>query len=181
MRRWLLASTIVATGLACILSTPTAASASEGTSQDRNEGTESPAKRIDRAIELYQSRSEQDLEQTRKEIAALRKELGELVGLQFDMAVSLAEMQAELRAQAADVNPGPEKASSAEDQERKRMHAMELDRELRQVKDHLRAAVQQRRSEVDQLVSQLRNLRTQQRKMESDLAQNKATTSQVKD
>jgi len=87
------------------------------------------------------------------------------------MAISLAELQAELKAQAAanqipeDSSNGPASGSSSTTaaQERQRLRAIELARELRQVQESLRSLVQQKRGETDQLVLQLRNLRAQQR------------------
>jgi hypothetical protein len=188
---------IVGTGLAFVTSAAAPAFASEGrekepqagSSQNRDEGAESPSKRIDKAIEDYESRSEQGLDQTRKEISRLRKELGELVELQFDLTLSLAEMRAEMRAPASDAGaragnggkPGSGQAPSPEEQERKRLRALELDRELRAVQEGLRAVVQQKRAETDQLISQVRNLRAQQRQIESDRAQGKKPPTQSLD
>jgi hypothetical protein len=196
MRRWSLASMIVGTGLACgAFALAPAAAEDKGTkesqassSRDR-EGEEGPEKRIDKAIEKYESRAEQDLEQTRKDVDGLKKELGELVDLQFAMSISLAELQAEMRAQAAVVegatggnaDSDSGKSSGTADQERRRLRAVELTRELRQVQENLRNVVQQKRNETDQLVAQLRNLRAQQRQMASERERNKQAANQDKD
>ncbi len=89
MSRFLLASAIVGMGLACgaLALAPALAAAQQpkgsraGSSQDRDEGRDDPVKRIDKAIESYESRANQELEQTRKDIDRMRKELGELVEL----------------------------------------------------------------------------------------------------
>jgi hypothetical protein len=99
MRRWLLALMIVGLGTDCRVFAPAPALAAgkdapSGASQDRQDGENDPAKRIDKAIQDYENRADQELHQVRKEITLLRKELGELSELQYDMAVSLAEMQA---------------------------------------------------------------------------------------
>src|SRR5262249_43644787 len=96
-----------------------------------------------------------------------------------DMVISLAELQAEMRAQAATANQaegdGHESgaSSSNQDQERRRLRAIELTRELRAVQDNLRGLVSQKRNEVDQLVAQLRNFRAQQRQAAADRERNK--------
>jgi hypothetical protein len=145
--------------------------------QARDDEETDPTKRIDKAIAAYERRADQELELTRKEITRLRKELGELSELQYDLAVSLAELQAEIRVMASldrttdgDGNPiaPPQSAASAE--ERQRLRCIELARELRQVQENLRGLVQQKRGETDQLVIQLRNLRAQQRLVASPRA-----------
>jgi len=179
MSRWLLGSLIVGTGLVCGVSAMTPLRAQDkqdkqekaSPSRARDEGEADPAKRIDKALQTYESRADQELDQTRKEIARLRKELGELSELQYDMVISLAELQAEMRAQAAleaeaarsDESPGSGKSASDGDAGRQRLRALELTRELRQVQDSLRGVVQQKRNEVDQIVAQLRDARAMQR------------------
>jgi hypothetical protein len=143
---------------------------------------EGPAKRIDEAIQAYENRANQELEQTRSEIARLQKELGEMVELQFNLVVSVAELQAEMRVQqmaaesgANDEGQAPGTGSSAakRDEERRRLRAIELNRELRGVLENLRNVVSQKRNETDQLVLQLRNLRAQQRQMAAAEAERK--------
>ena len=48
--------------------------------------------KIDKTIQAYQNRSVQDLEQTRKDLDRMRKELRELVEVRFDMAIAAAEL-----------------------------------------------------------------------------------------
>jgi len=152
-----------------------------GSSEKAGDADQDPAKRIDKAIQSYESRAEQELDQTRKEIVRLRKELTELVELQNDMAISLAELQAEQRIQAADDaasaggNGRADSESSNNDKERQRLRDLELNRELRQVQDSLRSVVQQKRNETDQLVAQLRNIRAQQRQVAAEREKNKPT------
>jgi len=183
---------VVGTGLVCgVFALAVYAADKEpqaGSTRTRDEGDENPATRIDKAIQNYESRAEQELDQTRKEITRLRKELSELVELQNDMAVSVAELQAELRVQAtanedadgSDDNSDSEKSSNAE-QERKRLRAMELNRELRQVQENLRNLVVQKRNDTDQLVAQLRNIRNQQRQMAAERERSKPAVSPSKD
>jgi hypothetical protein len=150
--------------------------APSNSSQGRDDDETNPSKRIDKAIEAYERRADSELEQVRKEILKSRRELSELNDLQYDLAISLAELQAELRvmvvrdrATDGDGNPvSPGQSTSTE--ERQRLRAIELARELRQVQETLRSLVQQKRSETDQLVLQLRNLRSQQRQLASQRA-----------
>jgi HD superfamily phosphodiesterase len=199
MSRWSFASMIVGMGLTLGAFAPAHATASDKSdksdkeaqpkaSQGREAGEE-PEKRVDKAIQTYESRADQELEQTRKDIDRLQKELAELVELQFSMAVSLAELQAEMRADAAVDNGAAgvgsygndsEKASTA-DQARQRRRTVELTRELRQVQDNLRAVVQQKRNETDQFVAQMRVLRAQQRQAASERERNKQAANQSKD
>jgi len=192
MSRWLLASMLFGTGFTWVaFALAPAVGADKETqassSRNREEGDDDPAKRIDRSIQSYESRADQELDQTRKEISRLRKELTELVELQNDMAISLAELQAELRVQAAarsgdDDNDGSrsEKSSNGDD-DRKRLRAMELNRELRQVQENLRSLVLQKRNDTDQLVSQLRDIRAQQRQAAAEREKSKQAEGQSKD
>jgi hypothetical protein len=189
MSRWLLASMIVGAGLVGSAFAPASApaankdekSAQEGASRSRDNDAEGPEKRIDKAILDYQNRADQELDQTRKDIDRLKKELTELAELQFNMAISLAELQAEMRAQASSVtetdsgagSSGSGQGSTPAEQERQRQRVLELNRELRQVRDNLGNVVQQKRNETEQLVIQLRNLRAQQRQAKADRERNK--------
>jgi hypothetical protein len=144
---------------------------------------EGPAKRIDEAILAYENRAHQELEHTRTEIAELQKELGELVTLQFGLAVSVAELQAEMRVQqlatSAGVSSGGASGSGSSasnheaDAERRRLRALELNRELRTLLENLRNVVTQKRNETDQLVIHLRTLRARQRQMAADAERGK--------
>jgi hypothetical protein len=180
MNRWLLPSMIVAAGIAVYFAGGSPALAADKDPQAnstpaKGEGEESPTKRIDRAIQTYESRAESELEHTRKEIDRMRKELGEMMELQIEMAISLAELQAELRVAAATTNleggndsSSSGSAASSAEQEQRRLCALELTRELRAVLDNLRGLVAQKRNETDQLVIQLRNLRVQQRQFAAE-------------
>jgi hypothetical protein len=137
--------------------------------------SESPTRRIDQALLAYEGRVDHELEQTRKDIARLQKELTEMVELQFGLAISLAEIQAEMRVQQsaaatqADSSTGSSASNSSasnREDERRRLRAVEMNRELRAVLDGLRGVVAQRRSETDQLALQLRSLRAQLRNLQ---------------
>ncbi len=194
MNRWLLALLIVALAFPVRLFDPDSVRAADkdappGAPQDRRDAEDDPAGRIDKAILEYETRADQDLRQIRKEITQLRTELGQLSELQYDLAVSLAELQAELKVQAAS-NPipdnsgnGPASGSSAATtaQERQRIRAIELARELRQVQDSLRNLVQQKRGETDQLVLSLRNLRAQQRQAAAERERNAQASKPIRD
>jgi hypothetical protein len=190
MSRWLLASMIAAVGITWAAVAPAPACADEkekkasqsDSSRGRDDDEANPEKRIDKAIQTYESRADQELDQTRKEVHRLRKELSEMTDLYFDMVVSLAELRAQLSVQAAEDNgsPGDDKAnsesgstSSGAEKERQRLRAMELNRELCQLQDNLRNAVQQRRNEIEQIVTALRNHRAQQKQAASDRERNK--------
>jgi hypothetical protein len=193
MRRWSLASMIVGMGIACGAFAPAAAVAGDApdketqakASQGREAGEENPEKRVDKAIQSYESRADQDLEQTRKDIDRLQKELTELIDLQFTLAVSLAELQAEMKADAV-IDNGADASSNGTDsgkegtadQARQRRRTIELTRELRQLQDNLRAVVQQKRNETDQFVAQMRNLRSQQRQAAAERERIKQAASQ---
>jgi len=197
MNHWLMRTSLVGIGLICSAFTLIPALAADNQNQDRAanaadnrpEGGDSPAARIDQAIQSFMSRTDQDLDQNRKEIARLRKEWTELSELQIDMAIALAELQAEVRvnqAQEETADPGSTSPNSSEarpnaEQERKRLRNLELSRELRQVQENLRSVVQQKRGETEQLVVQLRNLRAQQRQMAAERAQSKSATNPSKD
>jgi len=148
--------------------------------QGREAGETDPARRIDKAIAAYESRADQELDQIRKDVTRLRKELSELGDLQIDLTLSLAELQAEIRVLATprsaaggdDSSPGSSATPTSSTQERQRLRCLELARELRQVQETLRTLVQQKRNETDQVIIQLRNLRTQQRQMTTEAAQN---------
>jgi hypothetical protein len=197
MSRWLLASIIVGTGIACgafalapVVAEDKADKETQAkASQGREAGEENPEKRVDKAIQSYESRADQELEQARKDIDRLRKELSELAELQFSMAISLAELQAEIRAQAAVDNGAAgvadssdsEKASSTVDQTRQRLRTIELTKELRQLQDNLRSLVQQKRNETDQFVAQLRILRAQQRQEAAERERSKQAANPSRD
>jgi hypothetical protein len=150
-----------------------------GAAAGRNDA--GPAKRIDEAIQAYENRSNQELDQTRTEITRLQKELGELVELQFGLAISVVELQAEMRAQQLAASAGDSgggatgsgSSASNQDAERRRLRTLELNRELRALLENLRNVVNQKRNETDQLVIQLRTLRTQQRQAAAALEQGK--------
>jgi hypothetical protein len=163
--------------------------AKPGAAQTHEEGDVDPGRRIDKAIAAYENRADQELDQVRKEITRLRKELSDLSELQNDLAMSLAEIQAEIRVLAAtrpqgggdDAGPGSASASAISPQERQRLRCTELARELRQVQENLRALVQQKRTETDQVVIQLRSLRGQQRQMTAAAAQSAQVEKPSKD
>jgi hypothetical protein len=143
---------------------------------------DSAARRIDKAILAYESRVDQEIDQTRKEINRLQKELSEMVELQFGLVIALAELQAEMKAQQLvavaerEASPSPGEsgaAASNQAEERRRLRCLELNRELRAVLDNLRGMVSQKRSETDQLVLQLRNLRVQQRQLAAEIERGK--------
>jgi hypothetical protein len=183
MNRWSLAfvmiGTVLAGGVWAQAPSPgsdrSGGESQPGAGSPGENGATDPAQRIDKAIQAYECRADQELSQTRTEIARLRKELNEYSELQYDLAISLAELQAVLRVQSAlgngadgDGTPaGPATASPTATQERQRLRTLELARELRQVQENLRSLVQQKKGETDQLVAQLRNLRTQQRQTSS--------------
>jgi hypothetical protein len=173
MNRSLFACVCVAAGLAWTAIDQSSVLAAGKELQGGTAPDEGPAKRIDDAIQAYENRTNQELEQTRGEIAKHQKELGEMVELQLGLVVSVAELQAEMRVQQMAVEdeagggaPGAGGGSAPNrDEQRKRLRSIELNRELRGVLENLRNVVSQKRNEIDQLVIQLRNLRTQQRQM----------------
>lgn len=209
MNRPLFASWAVALGVACGVSALAPALAQEGrggndrgpsaagrhSDQDRDRDDDrdrdGATERINKAIQTYESYREKmgpNVDQTRKEIDRLRDELEELVKLRSDMAISLAEIRADMAtshmAGPVVVTGGPQPGGqfagqqfaygaappgsagrpqelSREDRQRMRREA--LNQELRQVQEQLRMEVDQTRGQTDQLVGQIRDLRAQQR------------------
>jgi hypothetical protein len=190
MSRWSLAFVMVGTVLVCGVAAQSAAPGSDGGNGGSQPGAAAPggdpaadpAQRIDKAIQAYESRADQELSQIRAEIDKHRKELFELSELQFDMAIALAELQAAIRVQASldsarDGEGAPAgSAASPTAEERQRLRAIELARELRPVQESLRSVVQQKKGETEQLVIQLRRLRASQRQTQAGEGQ--AQTSQ---
>jgi TolA-binding protein len=173
-RRWL-AALLITTGLACGASVLAPALAQDNANP--NSAGDS-AQKIDKAIQAYQNRSVQDLEQTRKDLDRLRRELRELIELRLDMAISAAELRANV---ANSWNPRGSSSfagypGSAENQaveksekDRQSQEAATLNQELRQVQELLRSELQQARTQADQLVAQLRDLRAQQRQRQEQI------------
>ena len=191
MRRLGFAFVVVAAGLAWAAIDRSSVRAAGKELQGGAGSEEGPAKRIDEAIQAYENRANQELEHTRSEITRLQKELGELVELQFSLGISVAELQAEMRAQqlveeneangqGQGQGSGGGNSASKRDEDRRRLRAIELNRELRGVLENLRNVATQKRNEIDQLVIQLRNLRTQQRQMAADEAERKKQQSAPK-
>jgi len=187
MSRWLLVSLIVGTGLACgAFAFAPALAQDRGSGPDssriRNDSDENPASKIDKAIEVYDSRAEQELEQTRKDIDRLRKQLSELNDLRLDMVIAVAQLRADLASQAAvSQESGGDSADKDQDKERRRLRAIELNREYRQIQDLLRNEVQQAQSSTDQFVAQLRALRAQQRQRQEQIEAERHPRKQAED
>jgi hypothetical protein len=119
MRRTLTASLAVGLGLACgiVFWAPAwgqqGQSSGQGASergqqaasrsdQEREDSADETTRKIDQALrsfEQYRDRSGPNLEQARKEIDRLREELTELIKIRYDLALSLAEIRAEVMAQ----------------------------------------------------------------------------------
>ncbi len=195
MRRQLLASLIAGSGVAFVASTlaPTFAQedknrARPDTQTSRDSSSDETAQRVDKAIQAYQNRTNQELEDTRKGIDRMRKELSEATDSRIDMAIALAELRADsgVRSNGPGVpgspralgsypspggGPGPNPGAndSGSDTERQQRRASVLNQELRQVAELLHNELQQERSQTDQLVSQLRALRAQNRQQQEQL------------
>ncbi len=185
MSRWLLASLVGGLGLACAAFSPALTLAQDrsnkeresSASRDRDDASENPSAKIDKAIRVYENRTEQELDQARKDVDRLRKELSELIELRIDMAIALAQLRAEINAPEADSSAGNSNTTSASQSpstggseiSQRRQRAAELTRELRQLQDSLRAEVQQTRTQADQWVEQLRALRVQQRQRQEQI------------
>ncbi len=63
-------------------------------SQDSSHQNSQISMEIDKALEVYEERSGRNLDQCRKEMEQLRKELHELIDLRIKMALTLAEIRA---------------------------------------------------------------------------------------
>ena len=186
-RRWL-AALLIGTGLACgaWALAPALAQDKEnkkpesGSSraQDQDNGADDSAQKIDKTIQAYQNRSVQDLEQTRKDLDRMRKELRELVEVRFDMAIAAAELRAEtgntglpgtFGSPAGFPGSAGFQAAAPSGKDRQTQGAAAMNQELRQVQELLRSEIQQARNQTDQLVAQLRELRTQQRQRQEQM------------
>jgi len=180
MNRRLLAALLIGTGLACgaWALAPALAQDKEnkksesGSSRDQDNGADDSAQKIDKTIQAYQNRSVQDLEQTRKDLDRMRKELRELVEVRFDMAIAAAEIRAEtggsglpgaFGSPAGFQGSAGFQAAASSGKDRQTQGAAAMNQELRQVQELLRSEIQQARTQTDQLVAQLRDLRAQQR------------------
>jgi len=137
---------------------------------------------IEKALEAYESRSGRNLDQCRKEMEALKKELHELIDLRINMALSLAEIRAKAAsttsAPAAGGIPGQMQAKRyagsnypgasaggspfARPGGRPQSSSSTLGNELQQLHAQLRAEVDQQQNQVSQLVAQLRALQPQE-------------------
>jgi hypothetical protein len=187
MNRRLLVCLVIGSGLVCgaFCLDPTFAqdkdsrSSESGDSRGRYDGTGASAERVDKALQDYQSRLGQDVEQSRKDIDRMRKELRDLIDTRFDMVLSLAELRADMgvpvAAPGAPAPPGtviPEPGvvyagpKTMSETDRQHQRAAILHQELRQIQDVVRNDLQQARSQTDQLVAQLRTLRAQQRQQQ---------------
>ena len=136
---------------------------------------------IDKALEAYESRSGHNLDQCRKEMEALKKELHELIDLRINMALSLAEIRAkaasatgasaggipvhpQAKPYAGTNYPGGSAGGSpyARPGSRPQSSSSILGNELQQLHAQLRAEVDQQQNQVSQLVAQLRALQSQE-------------------
>ena len=136
---------------------------------------------IDKALEAYESRSGHNLDQCRKEMEALKKELHELIDLRINMALSLAEIRAkaapatgasaggipvhpQAKHYAGSNYPGASAGGSpyARPGGRPQSSSSILGNELQQLHAQLRAEVDQQQNQVSQLVAQLRALQSQE-------------------
>jgi hypothetical protein len=195
MRRRLLGSLIVGSGLALFASTLATTFAqddanrnSPGSERTRESGSDEAAQRVDKAIQDYQNRMSEELEHTRKGIDRMRKELRELTETRIDMAIALAELKADSAAHghafafpgapgAAGAYPSPGGApittaasnEPASENERQHRRASALNQELRQVAEALHNELQTERSQTDQCVAQLRALRAQNRQLREQM------------
>jgi len=157
-----------------------------------DDGSSDPSQKVDRALQTYRQRMGQNQEHTRKDIDRLRKELTELTDLRYDMAISLAELRADMTAQAmlpgqgglgggfrslqatggsegaggqggAGQGTGDNQAQGGQMDERQAARADALHRELQVVLQQLNSDVNQARTAVEGLATQLQTQREQQR------------------
>lgn len=216
MKRPLFASWAVALGVACGVSALAPALAQERGGNDRGQTNsertsnrdrdrdedrdrDGASERINRALQSYESYREKagpNVEQTRKEIDRLRDELEELTKLRTDMAVSLAEIRADMASHQFMAGPamqpgGPQggapgfagqhvlyagapqgsaaRFTEPSREERQRLRREALNHELRQVQEQLRMEVDQAQGHADQLVAQIRDMRSQERQMREQM------------
>jgi hypothetical protein len=135
---------------------------------------------IDKALEAYEERSGRSVDQCRKEMEQMKKELHELIDLRINMALAQAETRA--RAEIVSDNasrvqghlqatkhyaggnyPGaPSKSSpNAWAGNGPQAYSTALSNEVQQLHAQLRAEVDQQQNQVTQLVTQLRTLQDQ--------------------
>jgi archaellum component FlaC len=162
--------------------------------QNRDRLDQDASERIDKALQTYQTyreRKEPNVDQMRKEIEELSNELRDLVKLRVDMAVSLAEIRADVQAsgtsmpgmppQGLPIHPGPggpqanfsgQTQGTGEQLTKDDSRALRkeyLARELKRLEDQLRQEIEQAQSHADHLVAEIRDLRAHQRQMKEQL------------
>lgn len=173
-----------------------------GAEQKHDQGApdDQASERIDKALHTYQSyrdKKEPNTEQMCKQIEEMCGELKDLVKLRVDLAVSLAEIRADLEAAgmpvpsmpqlgygmvmpgglhgagpAAQPNFGSQNQIPPEQltkEEYRQFRKEYLARELKQLQDQLRQEIEQSQSHADHLVAEIRDLRSHQRQIKEQL------------
>jgi len=109
------------------------------------------SEQIDKALRAYDERMGRNVENCRKEMDEMKKELHDLIDLRINMAISLAEARAKMQ------SPG----ESAQGGDEKHGQDVGMARELQQLHGQLRSEIDQQQNQITQLVSQLRGLQQQ--------------------
>jgi hypothetical protein len=170
----------LATGAAAISSKMALAQGGRGSQgqqseQDRGGRGGQLSEQIDKALQAYQERMDKNLDQCRKELGQMKKELHELIDLRIDMALSLAELRARAQMQGGGFAGAPyasfRPAAEAEGYRpiaeggrgggHRLVDAEGLKRELEQLHGQLRSEIDQQQREIAQLAAQLRGLQQQ--------------------
>jgi hypothetical protein len=133
---------------------------------------------VNSALQAYEERMGRNLEQCRKELDQMKKELHDLIDLRIKVAMSLAELRVKKQPQGGIAYPGAgaqyatsrgyagfsggggQAPQGGEDKHRR---AAALANELQQLHNQLRAEVDQQRNQIAQLVDQVRALQHQDR------------------
>jgi hypothetical protein len=118
---------------------------------DDKKQTSASSEEVDQALKAYEERMGRNLDQCRKEVDQMKKELHELIDLRVQMATSLAE----LRGKCQTPMEGGFASEGAPNQSSMMIN------EFAQLHNQIRNEVDQQRSQVAQLAAQLRALRNQ--------------------
>ncbi len=143
--------------LSTSLMTATAVAQQKGSSEggQKAQKRENGTSEVDQILKNFRKRQSQNVEQTRSEIDAIRKELIELIELRIDMELAKAQMQAESS------NPysgrfGVQRDGGAQGSEDNNQEA--LARELLRVKENLSQELTRLENEASNLADQIRRM-----------------------
>jgi polyhydroxyalkanoate synthesis regulator phasin len=148
--------------------------------QDRGKHGGQLSEQIDKALQAYEERMDRNLDQCRKELDQMKKELHDLIDLRINMALSVAELRAKSQMQGGGFGGGPYAsqrpvadgsgyrpvAEGSRGGGSMRGDGEGLTRELQQIHNQLRSEIDQQQGQVTQLAAQLRGMQAQSKQAE---------------